>query len=313
MSSAKRRIFISYARGDREFAIRLTNDLRAAGIDTWRDEASIRAGEKWDEAVENGIRACPEFLIILSPRSVRSKNVERELDCALHDKSKPILPALRRTCEVPFEIRRRQMIDFRGSYPTGFAQLLEQAPPALAWWQRAWMYLNRAPWVPPVAAALGVLLLVAALSYLTSPPPPSRTTLDVTDSTPDAIVVHVRNDGGQPSRLVGGSHWLRFGGFGIEDQQLALTDPARMSLVPAHGVTTVRLTAAGLTPLAKPEGGCFAKAELATLFRKNPIMLVSSVAESEGERRYSVPVPIGKIQTFVERRYPDVTGRCHVQ
>jgi len=313
MSPAKRLIFISYARGDREFAIRLTRDLKAAGVETWRDEASIRAGEEWDAAIEKGIRACPEFLIILSPRSVRSKNVARELDCALDDESKPILPVLRRTCRLPFELRRRQLIDFRGSSRAGFAQLMGEAPPVLAWWERAWMYANRAPWVRPVAAALGVLLLVAAISYVTSPPPPSRTTLDVTDSTPDAIVVHVRNDGGQPSRLVGGSHRLRFGGVAIEDQELVLTDPARMSLIPPHGVTTVRLTADGLTPLRKPEGGCFAKAELAALFRNNPIMLVSIVAESQGERKYSVPVPIGKIQTFVNKQYPDYPGRCHGQ
>ena len=52
------KVFISYARTDGEFALRLAQDLRAADVDVWLDQLDIRAGDPWDQAVEQALEGC---------------------------------------------------------------------------------------------------------------------------------------------------------------------------------------------------------------------------------------------------------------
>ena len=58
--------FFSYSRQDSEFAIRLAEDLKAAGANVWLDQLDIDPGERWDSAVENALTNCPRLLVILA-------------------------------------------------------------------------------------------------------------------------------------------------------------------------------------------------------------------------------------------------------
>jgi hypothetical protein len=40
--------FVSYAREDGEFALRLAKDLKAAEALVWMDQLDIKPGERWD-------------------------------------------------------------------------------------------------------------------------------------------------------------------------------------------------------------------------------------------------------------------------
>ena len=115
--------FISYAREDTEFALKLAKDLRDAGADIWVDQLDIRAGERWDRAVQKALKDCPGFLVILSPYSVESENVMDEVGFALKRK-KRMLPLLHNECEIPFRLERLQRLDFTGDYASGLRQLL---------------------------------------------------------------------------------------------------------------------------------------------------------------------------------------------
>jgi hypothetical protein len=123
MSVEEPKIFFSYARADAEFVLRLAKDLRSAGINLWVDQLDIRAGDRWDSAVERALKRCPYLLVILSPASVASHNVMDEVSVALETK-KRIVPVHYRDCEIPFRLKRLQYIDFRGDYNSGFTQLL---------------------------------------------------------------------------------------------------------------------------------------------------------------------------------------------
>jgi hypothetical protein len=115
--------FISYSRDDSEFALRLAQDLKAAGAAVWLDQLDIDAGQLWDNAVEDALIASPRMLLILSPGSARSNNVRNEISFAL-EQGKVVLPILYRDCTVPLQLQRANRIDFRADYAQGLAALL---------------------------------------------------------------------------------------------------------------------------------------------------------------------------------------------
>ena len=77
--------FLSYARKDAEFALRLAKDLRAGGAAVWMDQLDIKPSERWDRAVEEALAKCPQLLVILSPDAVASVNVMDEVSLALEE------------------------------------------------------------------------------------------------------------------------------------------------------------------------------------------------------------------------------------
>lgn len=123
--------FFSYSREDSEFALRLAADLKAGGADVWLDQLDIEAGQEWDSTLEEALAHSPCMLLILSPASVKSKNVRNEIAYAL-DERKTIIPVLYSECIVPLQLHRVQYIDFRSDYSRGLSALLKalrmQAP-----------------------------------------------------------------------------------------------------------------------------------------------------------------------------------------
>lgn len=112
------RTFISYAREDSEFALKLATALRSAGVAVWIDQVDIRAG-RWDRAVQAALEACPRVLVVLTPISVVKDNVLDEVRYAL-DEGKEVIPVLYQECKVPFWMHRLHRVDVR----EGFAELL---------------------------------------------------------------------------------------------------------------------------------------------------------------------------------------------
>jgi TIR domain len=116
--------FVSYARTDGEFALKLANDLRAANVKVWVDQLDIKAGETWDRAVEDALEKCTGLLIILSPGAISSRAVLDEVSFALEEKKK-VVPVLYQTCEIPFRLRRIQRIDCTFNYSAGLSKLVD--------------------------------------------------------------------------------------------------------------------------------------------------------------------------------------------
>jgi len=56
--------FISYSREDSEFALRLAEDLKAAGAAAWIDQLDIAPGQRWAQAVQNALNDCPLMLMV---------------------------------------------------------------------------------------------------------------------------------------------------------------------------------------------------------------------------------------------------------
>jgi TonB family protein len=116
--------FFSYSRDDSEFALRLAEDLKAAGAYVWLDQLDIQPGQRWARAVQDALSNSPRLLVILSPSSVNSNNVEDEVTFALEE-HKTVIPVFYRDCKVPFQLRPFQYVDFRTDYARGLKVMLK--------------------------------------------------------------------------------------------------------------------------------------------------------------------------------------------
>jgi len=120
-------IFVSYSRKDKSFVDQLARDLQQSGVDIWIDRKGIEGGERWRATIVDAIRACDAFLIVLSPQSVASDNVAKEL--ALGDRHRRrIIPVLYQSCEIPpqmeYQLAELQHIDFVAGYNEALGKLV---------------------------------------------------------------------------------------------------------------------------------------------------------------------------------------------
>lgn len=86
-------VFISYVEEDSRVAGKLAQLLHDAGFTTWRYESDAKVGRNYLLQTREQIESCDAFLIILSPQSVLSNQIELEVIRA-HECGKPMLPVL---------------------------------------------------------------------------------------------------------------------------------------------------------------------------------------------------------------------------
>ena len=103
-------IFVSYSSKDRPFALGLVKELQKLGADVWIDQLGIKLGENWDNAIEEALEKSETFMLILSPTSVESPNVQDEVSIAINTKKK-MVPILIEECKLPMRWQRRQYAD----------------------------------------------------------------------------------------------------------------------------------------------------------------------------------------------------------
>jgi WD40 repeat protein len=88
-------VFISYSRRDRELAKQLESAFRETGRKVWIDQKDIQHTEAWLKAIYSGIEAADNFIFIISPDSIVSKNCAKELAHAIKH-NKRLIPVLYR-------------------------------------------------------------------------------------------------------------------------------------------------------------------------------------------------------------------------
>jgi predicted nucleotide-binding protein len=121
MTPEKSHLFISYSRLDIDRvrpivdAIKDELDFRALPIDLWMDTSNLLPGEQWEVAIADALRASVGFIFFLSPRSLQSDWVRREVTVAAGPLDRLIIPViLHRPLEVPAGLAERQWIDLSG-------------------------------------------------------------------------------------------------------------------------------------------------------------------------------------------------------
>jgi hypothetical protein len=123
-------VFVSYSRQDSKFVDQLVAALQKSSLSVWIDRSRIQAGESWRGEIVEAIQECDAFLLVLSPQSVNSDNVEKELNLASEYKRR-IIPLMYQPAELPggmrYAISGLQFVDFN----KGFNQALDELLSAL--------------------------------------------------------------------------------------------------------------------------------------------------------------------------------------
>lgn len=72
-------VMISYSQVDQPIAEKVLNAFRAKNISCWVAFESIQPGQSWPTRISEAINDCSYFVLILTPNSNGSRQVEREL------------------------------------------------------------------------------------------------------------------------------------------------------------------------------------------------------------------------------------------
>lgn len=84
-------IFVSHATQDGSIAREITAALESKGVGTWLATRDIQVGDNYATQIYSAISTATHFLVLLSPASIASNHVKRELNLAV-DKDITILP-----------------------------------------------------------------------------------------------------------------------------------------------------------------------------------------------------------------------------
>ncbi len=122
-------VFISYATLDEEFARKLAADLRVWDVPVWAAFDCIQRGELWADAIDHALQASGICIVVLTPHSVASRWVKKELRVAErfeHAGQMKIIPLDLQACNwnlLSSFLADFQAISFRENYETGLHDL----------------------------------------------------------------------------------------------------------------------------------------------------------------------------------------------
>ena len=93
-------VFISYSSNDQDRVVKLADKLRTAGVSIWVDESGIGAATLWSKEIAGAIKGCKVLVLMVTPNSVKSKNVVKEVSLA-SEQNKQILPVILEPTQIP--------------------------------------------------------------------------------------------------------------------------------------------------------------------------------------------------------------------
>jgi hypothetical protein len=95
----------------------------------WYDDWEIGIGDSIVAKIEEGLARNDTLIVLLSPASVESKWVRRELDTALMNQlaghNVKIIPVLIARCELPAVLASIKYVDLTSSFQDGIIQLMQ--------------------------------------------------------------------------------------------------------------------------------------------------------------------------------------------
>ncbi len=129
--TAKRhQVFLTFASADKEIAQKIVDELRERNIHVWFDAYELQPGDSIAQALEKTISASDYLVVLLSPNSVNSEWMQKELgntlfrDLIIRDIT--LLPVIIADCEIPKFLASYQYLDLRPDIEHNVKHLVEQ-------------------------------------------------------------------------------------------------------------------------------------------------------------------------------------------
>lgn len=122
-------VFLSHSSADAKFATNLAETLSFHGIPVWFSRTNIVGSQQWHDEIGAALKRCDWFVVVLSPHSVDSVWVKRELVFALQQKhfETKIVPIVLEPCDyerLSWTLSMFQMVKFNGAFDDGCRDLL---------------------------------------------------------------------------------------------------------------------------------------------------------------------------------------------
>jgi hypothetical protein len=92
IAAVPQQVFISYSRRDKNYAAQLREHLLHNGFNVWID-SQIEYGDTWFKEIDEAIKTCAAFVLLMTPDSYESEWVQKEILLAKRSK-KQIFPLL---------------------------------------------------------------------------------------------------------------------------------------------------------------------------------------------------------------------------
>ncbi|MBF0583246.1 MAG: TIR domain-containing protein [Magnetococcales bacterium] len=116
MSDYQWDLFLSHSSKDKEAVGQWATRLRDAGLRVWLDDREMEGGQSIPREIEKGLEHSERLMVFLSPDSIASPWVKREVDamyCREHSVEDPIIPVLLKECKVRLLLKSTKHIDLR--------------------------------------------------------------------------------------------------------------------------------------------------------------------------------------------------------
>ena len=122
-------VFLSHSSLDRSVANVVADLLRRHGIPVWYSSTEIRGAQQWHDEIGHALKRCDWFVVLLSPNSVVSSWVKRELMFALKEQryADKIIPVLIEACDsdqLSWTLSSLQVVNFIDDFENGCRELL---------------------------------------------------------------------------------------------------------------------------------------------------------------------------------------------
>ena len=112
-------IFISHSHNDEMFARKVASILEDQGLIVWEASNEIFPGDNWAAKISQGLQESNAMVVLLTPESLKSVLVQREVEYALGSKEyrKRLIPVLidpDKTIaedDIPWILKRLNIID----------------------------------------------------------------------------------------------------------------------------------------------------------------------------------------------------------
>jgi hypothetical protein len=129
MAPHPKEVFLSYSSLDWRIADEITRLLQRHDVPLWDSRSSILPGHDWYDEIGRALRRCDWFVILLSPNSINSAWVNRELVFAMSQerlKSRivPIVISAYNDDELSWSLVSYQLVDFTEDFEKGCRALL---------------------------------------------------------------------------------------------------------------------------------------------------------------------------------------------
>ena len=105
-------VFLSYSGADRDFARQLASQLSKRGYDVWDSSDQLFPGDNWHLKIGEALQESKAMVVLLSPDSMKSQWVRREIEYALGDRNYKgrLFPVLVRPAQdIPWILRELQV------------------------------------------------------------------------------------------------------------------------------------------------------------------------------------------------------------